>query len=92
MIVSFIHKGLAELYKTGKTSRINKSFHKRLLIRLDALAAAKEPGQLQSPGFNFHPLQGHDPTRYSIHVNGPWCVTFEWVGVNATKVDFEQYH
>lgn len=92
MIVSFTHKGLAELYTTGKTARINKSFYKRLLVRLDALAAAKEPEQLKVPGYNFHPLQGHDPTRYSIHVNGPWCVTFEWVGVNATKVDFEQYH
>lgn len=92
MIVSFIHKGLADLYTTGKTARINKTFHKRLLVRLDALAAAKEPEQLKAPGFDFHPLQGHDPTRYSIHVNGPWCVTFEWVGVNATKVNFEQYH
>lgn len=92
MIVSFIHKGLAELYETGKTARINRSFHKRLLIRLDALAAAKEPEHMRVPGFDFHPLRGHVPTRYSVHVNGPWCVTFEWNGVNATKVDFEQYH
>jgi len=25
------------------------------------------------PGFDFHPLKGFKPTRYSVHVNGPWC-------------------
>ena len=43
-------------------------------------------------GFDFHPLKGFTPTRYSFHVNGPWCVTFEFNNGEATKVDFEQYH
>jgi proteic killer suppression protein len=25
-------------------------------------------------------------------VNGPWCITFEFEGSGATRVDFEQYH
>ncbi len=25
-----------------------------------------------------HPLRGFRPTRYSVHVNGPWCITFEF--------------
>jgi len=29
---------------------------------------------LNVPGFNFHGLQGV-PIRYSIHINGPWCVS-----------------
>jgi plasmid maintenance system killer protein len=32
------------------------------------------------------------PVRYSVHVNGPWCITFEFEGGDATRVDFEQYH
>ena len=43
------------------------------------------------PGYNFHPLRGK-PVRYSVHVSGPWCITFEFEGGNATRVDFEQYH
>jgi toxin HigB-1 len=43
------------------------------------------------PGFNFHGLQGV-PTRYSIHVNGPWCLTFEWEEGDALRVDLAQYH
>ena len=30
------------------------------------------------PGFDFHSLRGHTPTRYTVHVNGPWCITFEF--------------
>jgi len=43
------------------------------------------------PGFNFHPLRGK-PQRYSIHVNGRWCVTFEWEKGDVLRVDLEQYH
>jgi len=37
------------------------------------------------PGFNFHGLQGI-PERYSIHVNGPWCITFEWEEGEALRI------
>jgi len=46
---------------------------------------------LNVPGFNFHGLQGISK-RYSIHVNGPWCITFEWEDGEALRVDLEQYH
>jgi len=32
------------------------------------------------------------PQRYTIHVNGPWCITFEWQDGKALRVDLEQYH
>jgi proteic killer suppression protein len=44
------------------------------------------------PGFDFHALHGFDPTRYTVHVNGPWCITFEFDGQDAVRVDYEQYH
>ena len=58
---------------------------------LDALAVARIPESMNVPGFDFHPL--HDkPKRYSVHANGPWCITFEWRGENALRVDLENYH
>jgi proteic killer suppression protein len=30
--------------------------------------------------------------RYIVHVNGPWCMTFEFEESDALRVDFEQYH
>ena len=46
----------------------------------------------QLPGFDFHALRGFNPTRYSVHVNGLWCITFEFEDGDAFRVGFEQYH
>jgi proteic killer suppression protein len=66
--------------------------HTRTFRRLDALDQAGRPEDMNIPGFDFHALRGFDPIRYSVHVNGPWCITFSFDEGNATDVDFEQYH
>ena len=49
------------------------------------------------PGFNFHALRGFVPTRYTVHVNGPWCITFEFdagdvcVSISSNTIE-GQYH
>jgi toxin HigB-1 len=50
------------------------------------------PAEMNLPGFDFHALKGFSPTRYTIHVNGPWCITFEFDATDARRVNFEQYH
>lgn len=55
------------------------------------LNQATDPDDLNLSGFNFHRRRGK-PVRYSVHVNGPWCVTFECYGEDAIRVDLEQYH
>jgi proteic killer suppression protein len=92
MITSFQSKGLSELWASGTTAKIDQRLHRRVLVRLDALDQATRPEDVNLPGFNFHALNGFDPTRYSIHVNGPWCITFEFDGADIKAVDFEQYH
>jgi proteic killer suppression protein len=92
VIKTFKNKSLAELWSTGKTRKIDQKMQKRILIRLDRLNVAAAPAEMNVPGFDFHPLRGFDPTRYSVHVNGPWCVTFEFANGDAYRVDFEQYH
>jgi proteic killer suppression protein len=92
MIVRFCHKGLSELFEVGKTAKIDRQMHSRITRLLDALDRAKVPIDMRVPGFNFHPLEGFKPTRYSVHVNGPWCITFEFEGEHVTQVDFENYH
>lgn len=91
MIKTFRNKELGALWETGK-SRIDKRFHGRILERLDALDAAAKASDVNVPGYDFHPLKGFDPTRFTIHVNGPWCITFEFLEGDAYRVDFEQYH
>lgn len=92
MIKTFKNKDLKELFETGTTSKINQTFHKRVLARLDALDNAATLNDLSLPSFKTHPLNGFDPTRYAISVNGPWRITFEFADGEVFEVDFEQYH
>jgi len=46
---------------------------------------------LNIPGFDFHGLEGK-PMRYSIHINGSFCLTFEWDDRNIYRIDLENYH
>jgi len=91
MIQSFKHKGLKELFITGHTAKISPAFHKRILRRLDVLHNAEALKDLNIAGFNFHSLEGR-PLRFTFHVNGPCCLTFEWEDQLVKLVDFEQYH
>jgi proteic killer suppression protein len=91
VIESFWHRGLRELFETGRSARVRPDLHRRALVRLDAIDKAARLGALNQPGFDFHPLRGLWPRRYSIHVNGPWRITFEWRNGRALRVDLEQY-
>ncbi len=92
MIKTFRSKKLAELWQRGRTSGIDNRLHDRILLRLDRLDACSRAEEMNLPGFDFHALRGFEPVRYTVHVNGPWCITFEFVEGDAVRVDFEQYH
>jgi toxin HigB-1 len=91
LLKDFKHRGLKELFETGSSAKVAPSLQQRALVRLDAMAAATDLAQLNQPGFNFHALKGK-PLRYSIHVNGPWCITFGWTSPYAQGIDLENYH
>jgi proteic killer suppression protein len=91
VIRSFRNKALASLWERGVSKKIDSRLHGRILRRLDALDRAADPQDMDVSGFNFHALRGHRPIRYTVHVNGPWCITFEFEDGDAYRVDFEQY-
>jgi proteic killer suppression protein len=91
MISSYRHKGLEDVTKKGQSTKVRPDLWRRIARRLDALATAKTPEALRVPGFDFHQLQGF-PQHFSVHVNGPWCITFGRDGENAIEVDLENSH
>jgi proteic killer suppression protein len=91
MIKTFRSKELANLW-AGSRSRIDPRMHSRILRRLDRLEVVEDVSRMNLPGFDFHTLQGFNPARYTVHINGPWCITFEFTDGDAYQVDFEQYH
>ncbi|PYE88517.1 type II toxin-antitoxin system RelE/ParE family toxin [Phyllobacterium leguminum] len=92
MIKTFKNKSLGELWSMGKTAKIDAKMHKRILLRLATLNVASVAEDMNRAGYNFHMLKGFNPIRYTVHVNGPWCITFEFDAKDAYDVDFEQYH
>jgi proteic killer suppression protein len=92
VIRSFRSKALAELWARGSSARIDARFANRVLRRLETLDAAAGIEEMKVPGYDLHALRGFRPTRYTVHVNGPWCITFEFFEGDAWRVDFEQYH
>lgn len=91
MIRSFVHKGLKQLFETGQSAKVGADLVTRCKRRLDAINAATSPEELNVPGFDFHALEGK-PKRYTVHVNGPYCITFEWRDGDAWRIDLENYH
>lgn len=92
MIRSFRSKPLADLWAKGSSPKIDSRMHNRIIRRLEALEAAMVPEDMNVPGFNFHAPRGLLPTRYTVHIDGPSCITFSFDGEDAIAVDFEQYH
>jgi len=92
MILSYKNKNLEAFHKGGTSSKIDPKLQPRIKLLLDALAASNSPGAMNFPGSKYHPLQGFKPARHAVSVNASWRITFEFDGVNACRVDFEQYH
>jgi proteic killer suppression protein len=91
MIRKFRHKGLEAFFISGTLAGI-KSIHARRLRRLLLLLnEAREPLDMNQPGFKLHRLQGF-PVRWSVWVSGNWRLTFEFRDGDALHVDYEDYH
>jgi toxin HigB-1 len=92
MIISFVHKGLEDFFRTGSKRGIQPAQATRLRMQLAALDSAKQIEDMDLPGYRLHGLKGDRKGTWSIAVNGNWRITFKFVGGNAEIVDYEDYH
>jgi proteic killer suppression protein len=92
MIKSFGSKPLRAFWEKSDASKIAPRLRGRIERRLDALDQAMSPEDMNIPGFDFHALTGNRKGTYAVHVNGPWCTTFRWDGVDVVDVNLENYH
>ena len=93
MIRSFRHKGLRDLFLTGRGAGVRPDLRKRCLARLDTLNAVADLRQLDLPAFRLHPVKGDQAGRRAIDVSGPWRISFEWSATgDVYRVDLEQHH
>lgn len=92
VIRTFRHKGLRKLFNDDDASGLRADLVDRIREALAVIDDALSLSDINIPGLDFHQLKNTRPRRYTIHVNGPWCITFEFEDGDALRVDLENYH
>ncbi|GGY03040.1 hypothetical protein GCM10007160_33640 [Litchfieldella qijiaojingensis] len=92
MIVSIKHKGLQALYEKGTTKGVQQDHVKKLRRILANLDEAKEPKDMDFPGYKLHSLKGDRDGFWSVWVSGNWRVTWRFIGGDVELVNYEDYH
>jgi proteic killer suppression protein len=93
-IKSFSHKGVEEVFYTGRSRRIGTEFRKRMSLILDAIDGATCVADLRGAR-GFHALTGDRSGTYAMSVSGNWRLTFRFEhgdSGDVLDVDFEDYH
>lgn len=92
MIKSFRHKGLKQLFETGRSRSVSADLTRRLIRQLDFLNRATSATDMNLPGYRLHELKGARKGTWSVTVSGNWRLTFTFEGEDARDVDLEDYH
>jgi proteic killer suppression protein len=92
VIRSFRHKGLERLFTASAAPGIPAVHRARIIRMLDRLDAASRPGDMNVPGWRFHPLRRTQKGRWAIDVSGNLRLTFAFEGEDAIDIDLEDYH
>lgn len=92
MIKSFAHKGIEKFFNAGSKAGIRPDHANKLKRQLAMLNVAREPQEMDYPGWRLHPLSGNMAGHWSIWVSGNWRLTFRFVGEDADVVDYQDYH
>ncbi|MEE4202628.1 MAG: type II toxin-antitoxin system RelE/ParE family toxin [Halieaceae bacterium] len=85
-------KQLHAFFYRGVARGLPKDHLNRIARQLDALDAAVIVTDMDKPGWGLHQLKGRRKGYWSIKVNGPWRITFQFENGRAHIVDYEQYH
>lgn len=92
MIRTFRHKGLKQLFETGRSRAVAADLERRLIRQLDLLNRAASPADMNLPGSRLHELKGGRKGTWSVTVSGNWRLTFTFSDGHAYDVDLEDYH
>lgn len=92
MILSFRSRPLKRLFEKSDARGLNPQHVRKIELVLSLLENAKSPEAMNLAKLDFHKLTGENPPRWSVHVNGNWCITFSFDGEDAFAVDYEDYH
>jgi proteic killer suppression protein len=93
-IKTFTHKGVEQVFLTGRSGRIGPEFHQRMRLMLDAIDGATGVTDLRGVR-GFHELHGARAGTFAMSVSGNRRLTFRFehgTTGDVLDVDFEDYH
>ena len=92
MIKKFKHKGLKQLFESGRSAGINPQHVKRLRQILALLETDETLDDMDLPGLNLNELKGKRKGTLAVRVSGNWRVTFKLEKGDTFDVTYEDYH
>lgn len=92
MIRSYRHRGLRGRYERRDPSRVGPGIASRVALALADLDDARNPLDLDLPGYRLHPLKGDLRGYWSLSISGNWRAVFRCDDGDAYDVDLTDYH
>jgi len=92
VLKSFRHKGIERFFLRGSKRGIQPEHAARLSRQLQRLDIARQPQDMNLPGWQLHGLKGELAGHWSVAVSGNWRLTFRFDGEDAVLVDYQDYH
>lgn len=92
MILGFRHKGLERLFAKGDRRQVSPVLIAKVERVLARLEEAKEPNDVNLPGFGLHRLKGDRAGYWSVRISGNWRIIFCFKGQDVEDVDLIDYH
>jgi proteic killer suppression protein len=93
MIQSFRCRETSKIFNRQFSRKFPKDIQQRAFMKLNAIDAAVQLEDLDLPPSNrLEALKGERKGQWSIRINDPWRICFEWRGGNAEQVEIVDYH
>jgi proteic killer suppression protein len=92
VIRGFRHKGLKRLFEDGERKGIRPDLTEKRENILLFLNRARNPQDMNLPGFRLHPLKGDRRGFWSVTVRANWRIVFRFGDGDVHDVDLVDYH
>lgn len=86
------HKGLRRLYESDDARYLSPEHLGRIRRMLSDLDAARQPRDLEWPGYRLHPMTGDMRSYWSMRVSANGRIVFRFADGEAVDVDLIDYH
>lgn len=83
---------MEKFFRTGSKAGIQAKHAAKLRLQLFALDNARQPSDMNAPGWKLHSLAEDLKGHWAVSVSGNWRLTFRFDGEDAVLVDHRDYH